>query len=44
MPLSEHPDRESAMARVEEDIEHHMEMVLHDWDLHRAGKRERLTL
>ncbi len=36
--LSEHPDRESAMARVEADIEHHMEMVLHDWELYRAGK------
>jgi hypothetical protein len=36
--LSEHPDRESAMARVEADIEHHMEMVLHDWELYQAAK------
>jgi len=28
--LSEHPDRESAMARVGANIESHMEMVLHD--------------
>ena len=37
--LSEHPDRESAMARVEADIESRMEMVLHDWELYRAGRR-----
>jgi hypothetical protein len=36
--LSEHPDRESATARVEADIEKRMEMVLHDWELYRAGK------
>ena len=24
-------DRDTAMARVEKDIEHAMEMVLHDW-------------
>ena len=36
--LGEHPDRESAMARVEGDIEHQMELVLHDWGLYRAGK------
>ena len=26
------------MARVEADIENRMEMVLHDWELYRAGK------
>jgi len=36
--LSEHPDRESAIARVEADIESRMEMVLHDWELYRTGK------
>jgi hypothetical protein len=36
--LSEHPDRESAMARVEAAISHDMELVLHDWELYRAGK------
>jgi len=35
--LSEHPDRESAIARVEADIESRMERVLHDWELYRAG-------
>ncbi len=39
--LSEHSDRQSAMARVEGDIESRMELVLHDWELYRAGKRER---
>jgi hypothetical protein len=39
--LNEHPDRESAMARVEENIKHQMEMVLHDWELYRAGKKGR---
>jgi len=39
--LSEHPDRETAMVRVEADIESRMELVLHDWELYRAGKGER---
>lgn len=45
--LGEYPDRDSAMVRVEADIEHHTEMVLHDWGLYQAGKRgraARLTL
>ena len=29
------------MARVEVDIEDHIKMVLHDWELYRAGKGER---
>jgi hypothetical protein len=41
--LSEHPDRESAMARVEAAITHDMELVLHDWGLYRAGKEKRLA-
>ena len=36
--LGEHADRESAMTRVEADLEHNMEMVLHDWGLYQAGK------
>ena len=36
--LGEYPDRSAAMARVEADIAHHMELVLHDWELYRAGK------
>jgi hypothetical protein len=39
--LGEYLDRESAMTRVESDIEHAMEMVLHDWGLYRTGKREK---
>lgn len=39
--LGEYLNREEAIARVEADIEHHMSMVLHDWELYRAGKRER---
>lgn len=35
--LGEYADRESAMARVETDVEHQMEMVLHDWVLYRAA-------
>ena len=38
--LGEYPDRESAMARVESDIWHHMEVVLHDWQLYRAAKEK----
>jgi hypothetical protein len=36
--LSEHSDRESAMARVEADIESRMELVLHDWELYQVSK------
>jgi hypothetical protein len=36
--LGEHLDRESAMARVEADIEGRMEMVLHDWELYQVSK------
>lgn len=36
--LGEYLDRESAMARVEAAITHDMELVLHDWELYRAGK------
>ena len=31
--LGEYLDRNTAMARVEKDIEPNMEMVLHDWGL-----------
>jgi hypothetical protein len=33
-------DRTTAMARVEDAIEHHMKVVLEDWELYRttAGK------
>jgi hypothetical protein len=36
--LGEYLDRGTAMTRVEKDIEHAMEMVLHDWGLYQAGK------
>ncbi len=36
--LGEYLDRETAMARVEEAIEHAMALVLYDWGLYRAGK------
>jgi hypothetical protein len=36
--LSEHPDRETPMVRVEADIESRMELVLHDCELYRAVK------
>jgi hypothetical protein len=36
--LGEYADRNSAMLRVENDIQHQMEMVLHDWKLYRAAK------
>jgi hypothetical protein len=36
--LGEYLDRDSAMARVEANIERQMEMVLYDWELYRAGK------
>ena len=32
---------ESAMAQVEADIKSQMEMVLHDWELYRAGKGDK---
>jgi hypothetical protein len=41
--LSEHPDRESAMARVETDIEHHMQIVLHDWELYQSAQKQQPT-
>jgi hypothetical protein len=34
-------DRETAMARVEADIEHNMQMVLNDWGLYQAAKSKR---
>ena len=40
--LGEYLDRKSAMIRVEAAIEHDMEMVLHDWELYRARKGERM--
>jgi hypothetical protein len=36
--LGEYLDRDSAMARVEANIERQMEMVLYDWELYRAEK------
>jgi hypothetical protein len=38
--LGEYLNRDTAMARVEKDIEHAMEMVLHDWGLYQ-NQRER---
>jgi hypothetical protein len=39
--LGEYLDRETAMARVESDIEHSMQMVLYDWGLHQAATKLR---
>jgi hypothetical protein len=36
--LGEYLDRETAMTRVEADIEDRMKMVLHDWELYEAFK------
>ncbi len=36
--LGEYLDRETAMARAEEAIEHAMELVLHDWELYKVAK------
>jgi hypothetical protein len=36
--LGEYADRNSAMLRVENDIQQQMEMALHDWKLYRAAK------
>lgn len=36
--LDEYLDRASAMARIEANIEHQMELVLYDWERYRAGK------
>ena len=41
--LGEYLEREAAMTRVEADIEHQMEMVLHDWGLYQAAKQEQLA-
>ena len=38
--LGEYLEREAAMTRVEADIEHQMEMVLHDWGLYQAAKQK----
>jgi len=37
--LGEYLDRQEAMARVQADIERHMEMVLHDWSLYQASRK-----
>ncbi|HEV3238247.1 MAG TPA: hypothetical protein VGZ25_14750 [Gemmataceae bacterium] len=39
--LGEYLDRETAMVRVEADIEHNMQMVLNDWGLYQAAKEKR---
>jgi hypothetical protein len=38
--LGEYPNRESGMARVENEIEQRMELVLHDWELYEASQGE----
>ncbi len=38
--LGEYLDRDSAMARVQAEIEHNMEMVLHDWGLYQTAKQK----
>ncbi len=37
--VGEYFDRASAMARVEECIQHDMKMVLHDWGLYQAARK-----
>jgi hypothetical protein len=37
--LGEYPQRDEAMKRVEEVIEHDMRSVLSDWELYGASKR-----
>jgi hypothetical protein len=39
--LGEYLDRQTAMARVEADIEHNMQMVLNDRGLYQAAKEKR---
>ena len=39
--LGEYLDRKTAMARIEADIEHNMQMVLNDWGLSQAAKEKR---
>jgi hypothetical protein len=39
--LGEFLERETAMHRVEELVETSMVLVLHDWELYRAGKAKR---
>jgi hypothetical protein len=39
--LGEYLDRDSAMARVEANIESNMQTVLHDWGLYQAAKEKR---
>jgi hypothetical protein len=36
--LGEYLDRAAAMARVAQDIERNMELVLHDWAVYQAAK------
>jgi hypothetical protein len=37
--LAEYVDRTAAMTRVEQEIQHNMEMVLHDWALYQSSKQ-----
>jgi hypothetical protein len=39
--LGEYFDRATAMARVEDTIEHNMKLVLEDWEMYRATKEQR---
>jgi len=41
--LGEYPKRETAMTRVQAEIESNMEMVLHDWALYQAVKQKQLA-
>lgn len=36
--VGEYPDRALAMTHVEDNIRHHMELVLHDWRLYQAAR------
>jgi hypothetical protein len=39
--LGEYFDRPTAMARVEDTMEHNMKLVLEDWEMYRVNKAQR---
>jgi hypothetical protein len=39
--LGEYFDRATAIARVEDTIEHNMKLVLEDWEMYRATREQR---
>lgn len=41
--LGEYLEREAALRRVEASIEKDMQLVLHDWELFKAGQMEKVV-